>query len=86
MTFSEEFDRQARILEVWWKGAIIPGYDPDLWRRDDFGRAISFAAYGDRESKFGWEIDHVIPVADGGTDDIDNLRSLHWRSNLARNS
>ncbi len=80
------FCPQVRVLEVWEKGAIILNYDPALWRRDAFGRTMSFSAYGSRNSDYGWEIDHILPVADGGTDDIDNLRPLHWRSNLARNS
>ena len=35
---------------VWQKGAIIPGYDPAEWRRDDFGYAMSFTMYGNRSS------------------------------------
>ena len=47
---------------VWIKGKIITGYDPAVWRRDDFGNNILFSAYGDRDSEYGWEIDHIIPV------------------------
>ena len=54
------------VIAVWGKGTIIPGYDATLWRRDDFGNSISFSAYGDRDSDVGWEIDHIVPVADGG--------------------
>jgi hypothetical protein len=45
---------------------------------------LHFPSYGDRQSAHGWEIDHhPIPQALGGSDDIDNLRPLHCRSNAA---
>ena len=71
-------------LEVWKKGEIIPEYNAAQWRRDQYGNAISFTAYGDRTSEYGWEIDHIIPIADGGTDVIGNLRPLHWKVNAGR--
>ena len=63
--------------QVWEKGAIIPGYDAGLWRSDDFGNSISFSAYGDRNSDYGWEIDHIIPVENGGSDMLSNRCFRH---------
>ena len=40
---------------------------------DDYGNEIRRACYGDRTSPWGWEIDHITPVALGGTDDLWNL-------------
>ncbi len=37
-------------------------------------------AYGNTNSKLGWEIDHLIPVEEGGTDDPDNLQPLQWEN------
>ena len=71
-------------LAVWNKGTIIPGYDAKQWRRDYEGNAISFASYGDRDSDYGWEVDHIVSVASGGSDLISNLRPLHWRVNASR--
>lgn len=76
-------DEQTKI-RVWQMGLVIPGYDPGEWRRDEYGNAISFWAYGNRSSVYGWEIDHVIPLAKGGTDILSNLRPLHWRVNARR--
>ena len=70
---------------VWIKGKIITGYDPAVWRRDDFGNNILFSAYGDRDSEYGWEIDHIIPVSQGGSNLLSNLRPLHWKPNVRRN-
>lgn len=86
-----KLDPQAE--RVWRKGVFIPDKDeygklkwsPDEWRRDYQGNAIKHDDYGDRGSKFGWEIDHIVAVVDGGSDDIDNLRPLQWAANVARN-
>jgi len=32
-------------------------------------------------AQWGWEIDHKKPVANGGTDDLDNLQPLQWENN-----
>jgi HNH endonuclease len=70
-----------RKLTVWAKGHIIPGYHPAVWRRDDFGRAMCYSDHGDRDSEYGWEIDHIRPTRLGGVDDIANLRPLHCANN-----
>lgn len=66
---------------VWAKGHPIEGWDAAVWRRDDFGAAIRYADYGNRQSDHGWEIDHVIASALCGSDDISNLRPLHVTNN-----
>lgn len=66
---------------VWRKGIPIPGYDPAVWRRDEYGNAMRRADHGNRASRYGWEIDHILPRALGGGDGIANLRPLHHRTN-----
>lgn len=70
---------------VWLKGHLIPGRDPAEWRRDDFQMPLRFSEWGNRDSSFGWEIDHITPKKHGGGDEIDNLRPLQWEINVARN-
>lgn len=74
------FDQQT-VINVWQKGNIIPGNNPNVFRQDSCGAWIRFSDYGNRQSKYGWEIDHITP---GGPDYLSNLRPLQWKNNLAR--
>lgn len=69
---------------VWQKGRLIPGYSSLIWRWDAFGRVIRYQDYGNRSSQWGWEIDHITPLSQGGPSDLSNLRPLNWVSNLER--
>ena len=77
-------DREELKLAVWKKGKKIPDCDPDVWRYDDMGKLIRFTDHGDRDSEFGWEIDHIVPRARKGSDALSNLRSLNWKDNAER--
>jgi hypothetical protein len=79
MTFPEDI-----IWEVWSKG-YPDSNDPLLWRHDECGAWIFRGDYDRKDSEYGWEIDHIISKSDGGTDDISNLRPLHWE-NMERGS
>src|SRR5262249_46844846 len=49
------------ILEVWKRGTEVKGVDAAVWRKDECGAWMRFDHRGDRNSEFGWEIDHMDP-------------------------
>jgi hypothetical protein len=66
---------------VWFKGRQVEGNDGTEWRKDACGAWMGWRFYGDRNSQYGWEIDHINP--DGG-DALSNLQPLQWENNAAK--
>ncbi len=65
------------IWEIW---GSIPECAGKKECIDPWGRVIKRFEYG-RKSNNGWNIDHVLPISRGGTNNKDNLQPLHWKSN-----
>jgi len=74
---------QDIINKVWEKAFTVVGYDNNLFRQDTCGAWIKKDKYGS-EDYLGWEVDHVYPLSKGGTDDLVNLRPMHWQNNRAK--
>lgn len=45
---------------------------------------LTFSAYGDVYHLHGWEVDHSIPRAKGGTDHLNNLWPAHTSCNRSK--
>lgn len=75
---------EAQKQIAWSKAQIVPGRDSSIIRKDACGAWIKWANYGDTNSEWGWEIDHIYPVARGGTNSPNNLQALHWKNNRAK--
>lgn len=73
------------IWKVWSKGEIFAGNDPVFWRKDQCGAWIFRGHYGRKDSEYGWVIDHIKPLSEGGADDISNLIPMQW-DNTTRKS
>lgn len=77
-------------LEVWGKAGRVWGKysQTRLIRKDCYGNEIHWKKYGDTSSKYGWEIDHVIPKAapHNGSDELENLQALHWKENRLKSN
>lgn len=75
--FSEQTKRQ-----VWNKAQIVTGYDSTIIRKDHCGALINWNQYGKTtKNGNGWEIDHIRPVSNDGSDDLFNLQPLQWQNN-----
>lgn len=68
------------IIEAVWEKARVSAAHRPL-RIDAFGSVIWREAYGNINSKLGWEIDHIKPVTEGGGDELENLQPLQWQNN-----
>ncbi len=77
----EAFLRQAEVGAVWNKGRVVPNFDQNVWRWDCYGAVMKRSEYGNCNSKFGWEIDHIYPKERGGSEDLSNKQPLQWENN-----
>jgi len=72
-----------RVQEVWDRGRPIPGKDPDLYRRDSMGNELYRNAYG-KHGDMSWQVDHKVPVAKDGSDNLRNLQPLQSSANAEK--
>ncbi len=73
------YDRYV-IESVWQNAETVPGTDPALWRRDEFGEWIYRFDYGRRHSRYGWEV--YDPGIGRRTEGVYAMRPVQWESYL----
>ena len=71
------------LKNIWSKARTAPGYKPDAVRMDSCGALMQFNLYGE-QSEYGWEVDHINPLSNGGQTVLNNLQPLQWENNRSK--
>lgn len=76
---------QEELKQIWSKGnQASPMNNDNTWRKDIYGSLMKWEDYGNRSSLYGWEVDHIIPRAEGGPHIMSNWQPLQWQNNLEK--
>lgn len=77
------------LKDIAWQSAqIVEEYNPARIRKDACGAWIAYADFNNRNSLFGWELDHIYPVSrlkllnvpEALWDNPLNIRAFHWQN------
>lgn len=85
-------DNDALKRNVWEKGQVVDGFNPDLYRKDPCGAWIVWDKFGIQDNIYGWEIDHIYPKSrlkergfkEDAISDIRNLRPMQHQNNASK--
>ena len=84
---------EEQIQDAWNRATVVEGYDKSRYRKDACGAWIIRNKYGDTDSLYGWQIDHIVPqsllrdmgFSDSMIDNSTNLRALQHENNASKN-
>jgi predicted DNA binding CopG/RHH family protein len=69
----------ATLSAIWGKAQVVQGYDANVYRKDSYGSWIAWNEYG-QTTQSGWEVDHIVADAPGGSSALSNLQPVHWKN------
>lgn len=76
---------EKTLDEIWEKATPVDGYSQDKWRKDFAGAWIQRDQYG-LSSEYGWDVCHLVPASQGGTNELENLYPIHWKNHLKKSN
>ena len=87
----EQYSKE-QLDVIWAKGIIVEGWKPEMVRKDAAGAWMLRDKYGDHDSIFGWDVDHIYPqkklqdfnVPQSLIDNDVNLRPMQWENNISK--
>lgn len=82
---------EKEMDDVWRKGIILDGWNPDEYRLDAAG-AMMVRSHRGNDDKYDWEIDHVFPkhkleaegISEEEWNDLANLRPFNAKNNASK--
>ena len=83
---------EEQIQDAWNRATVVEGFDKNRYRKDACGAWIIRNKYGDTDSLYGWQVDHIVPqsllrdkgFSDGMIDNSLNLRALQHENNESK--
>ena len=67
---------------IWEKAKPIPGLDPYLFRKDEWGTTIRKVDFNNETSVYGWCIHYIIPPWEGGPREPVNLQPVNLHNEI----
>lgn len=66
----------------WWVHLLGQGVQD---AKDYTGRPIKKSAYNQTGSAYGWVLEYILPLQNGGSDTVDNIHIVSCEANMLRN-
>ena len=90
--YDKDMDDSVK-LQVWNNAKSVDGFDNAKYRKDPCGAWMIYEEYGNQDSIYGWQIDHIYPKSllqdkfkESEIDNPANLRAMQWENNESKDN